>query len=252
MTGEPGPAPPADGSGAGAPGWDAPWTVLDAAVAFLAGLVVAELLRAGLAVALPADAYAVAAPLVGGLGLIAGVLAWVALRHGGALPRLLGPGRLRAAVVLKGAGHGVVAFVVLNLGAAALFTLVAETLGVELPPVQESLRELLTDPERAAVGLVYTLSIAVLAEELFFRGLLYPAFRGPLGRWPAILAVGAVFGVVHYQPDPLAWGYTFAVMAVFGAYLAWAFDRYRHLGVVVAMHVVFNALAVVAILGVWE
>jgi membrane protease YdiL (CAAX protease family) len=247
---EPGRPAPAAGGAAG--GWDVPWTWLDPVVVFLVGLVLAEIIRALLGAALPATALEVVGPLVGGLTLIAVVAGWLALRHPADLRRVLGPGPLRAAVVAKGAGHGAVAFVVLNLGVAALFALVADTLGFELPPVQESLRETITDPRRAAGGLVYALSVAVVAEELVFRGLLFPALRGTVGRWRAIGLVGAAFGFVHYQPDPLAWAYTGGVMVIFGAYLAWAFDRYRHLAVALAMHATFNVLAVVAILQAWE
>jgi membrane protease YdiL (CAAX protease family) len=251
VTGEAGRPPSAQDADRGARGWAVPWSGVDVAMAFLAGLLLAELARGLLAAALPEVAFAAVAPLLGGLGLIVGVIGWLGLRYPATLPRVVGPGPLRASVVVQGVGHGVAAFVVLNLGVAALFALVADILGVDLPPVQESLRETLLDPERAFGGLVYALTIAVIAEELFFRGLLFRVLRNAVGRWAGILLAGALFGAVHYQPDPLGWAYTFGVMFVFGSYLAWAFDRYRHLAVVLVMHAVFNALAVVAILQAW-
>ena len=242
--------PPAPANGAERD-WDVSWTWVDGALAFLAGLLVAELLRQVLTAALPPDAYAVGAPIAAGVGLIVGILGWLRLRHPGTVRRLLGPGPLRVGAVLAGLGHGALAFVFLNVGAAALFTLAAEAFGVDLPPVQESLRDTITDPDVAVGGLVYALSVAVIAEELFFRGLMFPTLRRPLGRWPAIGLTGVLFGLAHYQPDPLAWTYTFTVMFAFGMYLAWAYDRYRHLVVVVLMHAVFNGLAVIAILRAW-
>lgn len=244
-TREGGPPAPDDGAR-----WDVPWTVVDVLVVFLGGMVLSQLLRAAFAAVLPPDALDVTAPLAGGGGVVVALVVWLLLRYPGTLGRLRGPGPWRARGPLVGVGHGLVAFVVLNLGAAGLFTLAARALGTELPPVQESLRETITDPEGAVAGLAYALAVAVLAEELLFRGLAFQALRR-LGRWPAIGLSGFAFGFVHYQPDPVAWAYTFVVMSVFGIYLAWVFDRHRHLAVPLAMHLVFNALAVAAIVGSW-
>jgi uncharacterized protein len=231
--------------------WDTPWTWVDAALAFLAGLLAGEVLRQFFSVLLAPATYTAAEPILGGLGFVVGIVGWLRLRHPGSLRKLVGPRQLRVAVVVAGLGHGIVAFVVLNLGAATLFSFAAEAFRVDLPPVQESLRRTIADPDLAVGGLVYALSIAVLAEELFFRGLLFPVVRRPLGRWPAIGITGVFFGLAHYQPDPLAWSYTFTVMFAFGMYLAWAYDRYGHLLVVLLMHALFNALAVVALLRAW-
>jgi membrane protease YdiL (CAAX protease family) len=228
--------------------WQVPWTLLDVVVVFLLGAVLAEALRRALAALLPADAGFLAAAIAGGVGLVVAVVGWIQLRHQGTVRRLAGPGPITARVWWMGLVHGLVAFVVINLGGAALFTFVAEAIGADLPPLQESLRETITDPALALVGLVYTMSVAVVAEELFFRGLLFQVLRARAGRWLAIGASGALFGIVHQQPDPVAWMYAFIVMSVFGMYLAWAFDRYRHVLVPLLMHAAFNGLAVAAIL----
>lgn len=246
---QPSPGAAADESAEG--GWDVPWTWVDAAMAFLAGILLAELTRQLLAFVVPTELMRALVPGVGSIALLIAILAWLQLRHPGTLPRLRGPGAVTPAKVIGGLGHGLAAFVVLNVGLAALFTLLAGLLGAELPEVQETIREVITDPDVAIAGIIYAVAIATVVEEVFFRGLLFQALRR-LGRWPAIGISGLVFGLAHYQPDnPVGWLYTFIVMFAFGMYLAWAFDRYRHLVVPLLMHIVFNAFALVLILRGW-
>ena len=233
-------------------GWDVPWTWADAAVAFLAGILLAELTRQLLALGLTPDLWRAVGPLVGSLALLLAVLGWVGLRHPGTLARLAGPDPPGARVVLLGLGHGLVAFLVLNLGFAQVFTYLARLLGIDLPPVQETVREVITDPDIAIVGMLYVVLVAVVVEEVYFRGLLFQALRRPLGPWPAIGLSGLLFGLAHYQAgNPLGWLYTFVVMFPFGVYLAWTFNRYRTLVVPLLMHLLFNVLALVTILRGW-
>jgi membrane protease YdiL (CAAX protease family) len=182
------------------------------------------------------------------LALLGGLtVAWVAVRHRGHVRDLLGPS-VRLADVGWGVGHGVVAFLVINLGFSIVLQLMAQATGADVPEVQQNLRDATQD---GRIGLIVTLSaiaVAPLAEEVFFRGLLFRGLRGPLGLWPAIGISAFLFGIAHYEEQNLQGSlYALLVLASFGMYLAWAFDRRRSLLTPIAMHATFNGLAIVGI-----
>jgi membrane protease YdiL (CAAX protease family) len=77
------------------------------------------------------------------------------------------------------------------------------------------------------------------AEELAFRGVLYPWLRGRMGVQAAILVTGFLFGICHVQPD-LA-----LRAAVLGMVLALIRERSGSLWPCIAAHAVNNSLAVV-------
>lgn len=77
------------------------------------------------------------------------------------------------------------------------------------------------------------------AEELAFRGVLYPWLRGRIGPQAAILVTGFLFGICHVQPD-LA-----LRAAVLGMVLAFVRERSGSLWPCIAAHAVNNSLAVV-------
>lgn len=84
--------------------------------------------------------------------------------------------------------------------------------------------------------------IAPIAEELFFRGLLFRAFDKRWGKWWALGLSSAFFAATHFQPlqfVPLA-----AAGAVFG-YLVIRTDR---LGPAIVAHMAFNISTVVVLL----
>jgi membrane protease YdiL (CAAX protease family) len=78
-----------------------------------------------------------------------------------------------------------------------------------------------------------------VAEELAFRGVLYPWLRGRMGVQAAILVSGCLFGVCHVQPD-LA-----LRAAVLGMVLAFIRERSGSLWPCIAAHAANNSLAVV-------
>lgn len=225
-----------------------PWTFLDAAGAFVASILLMGLVSPLLLAVLDDElARGIFFPVsLGLLGLSA--VGWVALRHRSALPAL--PGH-RPTLGDAGAGvaHGVAAFLVINVGYAFVLQLVATLTGGEMPVVQEGLRDAAQDGRIGLLVIASALLVAPVAEELFFRGVLFRGLLGPLGRWPAIGLSALLFGVAHYESgNPLGSLYAFVVLASLGGYLAWAFARRGTILTPILMHATFNALAVGGIL----
>ncbi len=224
-----------------------PWGFLDAAAVFVVSLL----------------AIGVASPLLGALldaELARGVFfpvslallglttaAWVAVRHREHLGALVGR-RPMLADLGMGLAHGTVAFLLINLGYSAVLQVVSTMVGAELPEVQQGLREATQDGRIGLLVIFSAVLVAPIAEELFFRGLLFQGLRAQLGRWPGIGMSGFVFGLAHYEAGNVAGSlYALLVLASLGMYLAWVLDRRGTLVTPVVMHATFNGLAVVGI-----
>ena len=76
-------------------------------------------------------------------------------------------------------------------------------------------------------------------EELTYRGLGYTLVER-FGRWPAILAVGLLFGLAHGLIESLP------VIAAFGCVLAWIRARTHSVLPGMFLHAVFNLIALIA------
>lgn len=96
----------------------------------------------------------------------------------------------------------------------------------------------------ALVGVILSFGVLVpFAEEVFYRGVLYGWMRT---RWNAPVAAvvsGAIFGMTHLA-QPFA---VMAAFAVFGAVLAWTYERCGTLWAPFAMHGVFNTTSILLI-----
>lgn len=91
-------------------------------------------------------------------------------------------------------------------------------------------------PQDLLLWLAVNLGVAVLAEELLFRGLLQPLLIQYLGTWPGLLLTAALFGAAH-----LPLGMPFALVAgVAGLGYGLAFQRSGRLGVAIALHGALN------------
>jgi membrane protease YdiL (CAAX protease family) len=76
-------------------------------------------------------------------------------------------------------------------------------------------------------------------EELTYRGLGY-SLLAPFGRWPAIVAVGLLFGLAHGLVESLP------IIAIFGCVLAWIRSRTGSVVPGMVLHAAFNVVALVA------
>jgi len=115
--------------------------------------------------------------------------------------------------------------------------------GEGFDPSQEAVRQLI---ETNNLGFFVQMAIAAVlvapvAEELFFRGLLYGFLRRHVRPGIAILAVGVLFGVVH----PLGVAVS---MVVLGCLLCYVYEKTGRLAVPMAIHLLFNLMSVVLIM----
>jgi uncharacterized protein len=223
-----------------------PWSVSLALLVLLAqlplqvlgGLVVFGALRA-LVGEEAARGYllGVAPVLLAGSTLLA--VRWRAGR--GALAKLWGPRSATWRDVGAGVAHGVAAVAAISYGLGFVLQWLTQLLDRDLPAVQEQVQELARSVDTAAPAVIALVVLAPLAEELFFRGLLFQALRRRVHRWPAIGVSALLFGLVHLEPLVIVT--SFAV----GMYLAWLLARRETLVAPVVAHVVFNLVGVVLI-----
>ena len=102
------------------------------------------------------------------------------------------------------------------------------------------------EPAHAAVYVVNAVVICTwvpFVEELTYRGLGYSLLER-FGRWPAILAVGLLFGLAHGLLVSLP------VIAFFGCVLAWLRSRTDSVLPGMLLHAVFNLTALVVAVAV--
>jgi membrane protease YdiL (CAAX protease family) len=98
------------------------------------------------------------------------------------------------------------------------------------------------EPRHAFVYVVNGIVICTwvpFVEELTYRGLGYSLLER-LGRWPAIVAVGLLFGLAHGLVESLP------VIAAFGCVLAWIRSRTESVLPGMLLHSLFNLVALVA------
>jgi len=86
--------------------------------------------------------------------------------------------------------------------------------------------------------------IAPIAEELFFRGFVYPGLRKQFGMWPSVLMSSAFFAIFHIREDPLVLAYPFLL----GMMLALIYEFSSSLVAPILAHAAWN-LSLVFLLG---
>jgi membrane protease YdiL (CAAX protease family) len=151
---------------------------------------------------------------------------------------------LKAVLHPRGSLRWRVGMALLHLWAAypliVLTFLLGEALG--LPPKQAAVEAI----ERRADGwqalVLFALLVAPIAEEICFRGLLYPALRHRLGRVVAILLTSVAFALIHQPPT------TWVPIAILGAVLAYLVEGTGSILPAIAAHAVFNAITVAELL----
>lgn len=108
--------------------------------------------------------------------------------------------------------------------------------------VSEVARDL-TDRATDSVGVLLLVVIvgigAPIAEEIFYRGLVFRAIENRFGTWPGIVGSGVVFGASHLN------ALTFVGLAAFGVVLAYLTHRTGRLAPAVFAHMAFNLVTVI-------
>lgn len=232
-----------------------PWGVLDAVGVFVVAIVLA-LLLGGLLGTIPGTerlpdglVEALFLPLsLAILGITA--LLWVRTRYPGNVGRLTGPQRVTAREVLIALGLGLLAYLVINVGLGALLQLLAELTGEELPTVQEEFREAARNRRMAPYFAVGAVVFAPIAEELFFRGMLFPAIAKRLGLWAGIVLSAAAFSVAHLNQAAGSGANLLIFVIIFplGMFLAWLYHWRGTIVVTMLVHSVFNLIGVILLL----
>lgn len=149
-----------------------------------------------------------------------------------ALPGFPGPDPSRA--VRMGLGWGVVAWLGASLASAVVVN-VLQALGMEVEPQAAEQALELVEPWVAVLAIVI---LAPIAEELFFRGVIFNALLRERGtRW-AYIGSAALFAVIHLS--------IVALLPIFllGLALAWVYHRTGNLLAPIVMHAVVNGISV--------
>ena len=226
-----------------------PWSFLDAivvyfvwlvALIFLGGLVLYGLQRA----VSQEMAQALLLPVTL-LMLIGTTIGYVRLRHGREAPALLfGQRRPAWGDVGFGVLAGIAALAILAFGLGTVLQLIAEALETELPNVQETFRQIAGDAAAAPLLVAGSVLVAPVAEELFFRGMVFGALRSKLDFWPAAGISGALFALSHLQTTLEGYLLVILIIAPLGVWLAWVYERRRTLVVPILVHATFNLVQV--------
>jgi membrane protease YdiL (CAAX protease family) len=92
--------------------------------------------------------------------------------------------------------------------------------------------------------------VAPLGEELFFRGYFFGSLRNWRGVWPAAIATGAIFGLIHVGSAPAGF---LVPLGFFGFGLCLLYHYSRSLYPCIALHALNNSIALGATLNwSWE
>jgi membrane protease YdiL (CAAX protease family) len=162
-----------------------------------------------------------------------GAVVLFASRNGRVAPWQLGLRRTRFWPAVGWMALGFVALVAFSYAWSALLGIdESENLPKELG-VDQSTGAL------AATALLVTV-LAPIAEELLFRGYIFPALRNWKGTWPAVVITGLLFGLLHVLSSP---AYAIVPLALFGGLLCLLYLRTRSLYPCIALHSLNNSVA---------
>lgn len=175
-------------------------------------------------------------------GAALALVAWFLRQHGLRWRHAFGLRRAAGWMLLKGVLLGVLAMPALWV-LQALCREALSSLGWE-PAPQTMIRVFLESAGRA--GQIYLGFVAVvmapIAEELLFRGILYPALKQRFRRPLALAVTSLIFAALHANAA------TFVPLTAFAVALGLLYDRTRNLLAPIAAHAVFNAGNVVLLI----
>ncbi len=143
-----------------------------------------------------------------------------------------------------------------DLGTAALtwlayFAFAIAFSALVVQPEQDDIAgELGLDSESIGIKVAVVLALAVIgpiAEEVFFRGVVFAGMRRSMPLWPAAVVSGLLFGSLHAPTGPT----TVVPLAALGVALAWLYERTGSIWPPIIVHMFNNGLVVgLAIAGV--
>jgi membrane protease YdiL (CAAX protease family) len=128
------------------------------------------------------------------------------------------------------------------VGIVAIYVFEVSYSALTHPGNEQGLTPAHWEPARAVPYIVNGIVICTVipfVEELTYRGLGYSLLER-FGRWPAIIAIGLLFGLAHGLVVSLP------VIAAFGSVLAWIRSETRSVYPGMLLHAAFNLVALVA------
>jgi membrane protease YdiL (CAAX protease family) len=148
------------------------------------------------------------------------------------------PGRDPAGAMLAGLGWGMAAWVGSTI-VLYLVTTFLEAIGQPQPvgPAEQAIAML--NPWLVVIAIVF---FAPIAEELFFRGIVFNAWRREAGRTAAYIGSAALFAVIHLSLASLL------PIFLLGLALTWVYERTGNLLAPIVMHATVNGISVAAAL----
>jgi membrane protease YdiL (CAAX protease family) len=217
----------------------------------LAQLVVAGIALVALGITSADDPATVYVGIIGDVAWLAFMLVWLFRWHPGWQERIgvfFGRRGLRDALV--GAGTGLLLYPLIAIVVALPLTYLFRTVSGSDATTPDQLPQHLNTAESIA-SVVLAVLVAPVAEELYFRGILFRSLRDRHGFWIGAIVSGLIFGVVHYVPAPWQdFMLLQSIMVFTGIALAWIYERRGTLVADIAAHMAFNAVGIVLILAV--
>jgi membrane protease YdiL (CAAX protease family) len=147
-----------------------------------------------------------------------------------------------------GAVAGLILYPVISLGVGLIVVVFLEALSSGSVETPEQLAPGLTGIGQV-LAVAYGFVIAPIAEEFFFRGVLFRSLADRRGFWTGAIVSGLLFGIVHLPVgEPFADALVLPLVMTFtGIGLAWIYERRRSLLAPIGAHMVFNAIGLALI-----
>ncbi len=235
------PAPPAPGRPR------ATWRWWEAIAVYLAAILVSAFVTLPLVSAIHAEGLATLVVSAAAAIVIVGLLLLWLNRFHPTWRGAVGFPKRAWPEVRAGAAFGALLYPVVVLGVGLVVTLILDALTghTVTGPVQ-------VPGDLSAVGVitavVYGVVIAPIAEELFFRGILFRAIRDGNGLGPSIVGSSVAFGLIHYIPAPALDSLLLMTVMMFtGAGLAYLYERRGNIVAPIVAHATFNVIGLVLI-----
>jgi CAAX protease family protein len=223
------------------------WRWWEAVVVFVIGTLI------GVVIAVPALAGVkshrldeLVAAMGGELGLGIGVIGWLWFMHRPNIRGLGFPERVGTEI-----GAGVIGGLALYVGGVfvigSILSAIIQNISSKQVQAPHQLPTHLTGGE-IALAAITVIVLAPVAEELFFRGMLFRSLRARHGFWFAGPISAVAFGAAHYQGQ---WqnGLLLSLVMVFvGLGLAFIYDRRGNIVANMAAHATFNVIGLIFIL----
>jgi membrane protease YdiL (CAAX protease family) len=195
------------------------------------------------------DPKSVSVGLIVDIAWLLAMVAWLAYRHTGWREQLgIRFGSEGGRNALFGFIAGLILYPVIAIAVGLPLTILFSALSGEEATTPDQLPQHLTGALVVA-SVILAVFVAPIAEETYFRGILFRSIRDRHGFWPGALISGVIFGLVHWVPSPWQDAVLLQSIMVFtGIALAWIYERRGSLLANVAAHMAFNLIGIVLIL----